>query len=1072
MTTTDISTSNFDAIWPPRPTATCGATSPATAQASRRRSSPAARACTSSTTRARATSTACRACSWCRSATAARNSPRPPPSRPRRWRSSRCGPTPRRRRSNWPSGSPDYAPGDLNRVFFTTGGGEAVETRLEAGQAVLQADRQTRQAQGDFAGDRLPRHPAGRAGHHRPAGVQGAVRAADARRVPGAQHQLLPGARAVRHRHQGVRPVLAADRIAEAIEFEGPDTVAAVFLEPVQNAGGCFPPPPGYFERVREICDEYDVLLVSDEVICAFGRIGSMFACDDFGYVPDIITCAKGMTSGYSPIGAMIASDRLFEPFNDGKTTFAHGYTFGGHPVSAAVALANLDIFEREGINDHVKDDGAGLPRDAGEAATTCRSSATCAARASSTASNWSRTRPPRRPSTTSRERLLRGFLTTGAVRGRPVLPRRRPRRPGRAAGSAADQRPGGVRRDRRDPARRADPGLGSPADPWRRLEVGSAACRRRAASRRSIPSGGSRRRSSTLPEFAPAVDHGRPCPGQRTRGRRRRRRRVRSGPASTTAALCGSRPTAASTTVVGDTGGRPLGLHVARDGRLLICDSPRGLLAMDPRHRRVRDAGRRGGRPTAAVLLERHRNSRRHNLFHRVDESLSPTRDYMGAILEARGTGQPVPARPRRHRGDARAPGCTSPTALTLTADGSALVFAETAGTTAVEVLADRAEGGNGHAAGGEPARHAGQPVDRRRRPDLVRVRHAGATPLADRLAPRCAGGAQVAVAAAVDDSQPKLEAGGLGRRLRPRDRRCGRRHAHEHPGFGLVTGLVEANGKLWLGSIGGPTVAHVDLAATALPWLEIDVSAAITSSTLANVDLAIRPYPVRHICNSDHISHSVAPRISALGSPNLRSRWRPSRSVSAARHRAGGGAFPAGTPGAGERRAQRRTGRDACPYQVSTPPAVDSSEVPEAGDPPQPLPVPAKPVGGDALAGCGVITAPGTPPVPDDVSAEAWLVADLDTGDVIAAKDPHGRHRPASIIKVLVAMQAHQGAADPQGGGGHRTTTRPPRAPRSASARAATTRSTTCCTACSCTPATTPPTRWPCSSAAWTPR
>ena len=146
-----------------------------------------------------------------------------------------------------------------------------------------------------------------------------------------------------------------ADRIAEAIEFEGPDTVAAVFLEPVQNAGGCFPPPPGYFQRVREICDEYDVLLVSDEVICAYGRIGSMFACNEFDYIPDIITSAKGLTSGYSPLGAMIASDRLFEPFNDGKTVFGHGYTFGGHPVSAAVALANLDIFEREGLNDHVK---------------------------------------------------------------------------------------------------------------------------------------------------------------------------------------------------------------------------------------------------------------------------------------------------------------------------------------------------------------------------------------------------------------------------------------------------------------------------------------------------------------------------------------------------------------------------------------------------------------------------------------------------------------------------------------------------------------------------------------------
>lgn len=97
-----------------------------------------------------------------------------------------------------------------------------------------------------------------------------------------------------------------------------------------------------------------------------------------------------------------------------------------------------------------------------------------------------------------------------------------------------------------------------------------------------------------------------------------------------------------------------------------------------------------------------------------------------------------------------------------------------------------------------------------------------------------------------------------------------------------------------------------------------------------------------------------------------------------------------------------------DGCPYRVSTPPAVDSSEVPTAGDPPQPMPVPGRPVGGDALSGCGVIVAAGTPPVPDDVSADAWLVADLDTGDVIAARDPHGRHRPASIIKVLVAMQS----------------------------------------------------------------
>lgn len=100
--------------------------------------------------------------------------------------------------------------------------------------------------------------------------------------------------------------------------------------------------------------------------------------------------------------------------------------------------------------------------------------------------------------------------------------------------------------------------------------------------------------------------------------------------------------------------------------------------------------------------------------------------------------------------------------------------------------------------------------------------------------------------------------------------------------------------------------------------------------------------------------------------------------------------------------------TDPNSCPYRDSTPPAVDSSEVPTAGDPPQPLPVPASPVGGEALSGCGVIVAAGTAPLPTDISAEAWLVADLDSGDVIAARDPHGRHRPASIIKVLIAMQA----------------------------------------------------------------
>jgi adenosylmethionine-8-amino-7-oxononanoate aminotransferase len=151
----------------------------------------------------------------------------------------------------------------------------------------------------------------------------------------------------------------AADQVAVAIENEGPDTVAAVFLEPVQNAGGCFPPPPGYFQRVREICDQYDVLLVSDEVICAFGRLGHLFGAERYGYQPDIITCAKGITSGYAPLGAMIASDRLMEPFLRDGAMFAHGYTFGGHPVSSAVGLRNLQIFEEEKILENVRDNEA-----------------------------------------------------------------------------------------------------------------------------------------------------------------------------------------------------------------------------------------------------------------------------------------------------------------------------------------------------------------------------------------------------------------------------------------------------------------------------------------------------------------------------------------------------------------------------------------------------------------------------------------------------------------------------------------------------------------------------------------
>ncbi|HEU5428183.1 MAG TPA: aspartate aminotransferase family protein [Actinocrinis sp.] len=253
-----------------------------------------------------------------------------------------------------------YAPGDLNKVFFTTGGGEAVETAWKLAKQYFKLTGKP---------NKYKVISRAVAYHGTP---QGALSITGLPALKAPFEPLVPGAHKVPNTNfyraaeisgveaLGQDPVAfgrwAADRIEQQILFEGPDTVAAVFLEPVQNAGGCFPPPPGYFQRVREICDKYDVLLVSDEVICAFGRLGTMFACDKFGYVPDMITCAKGMTSGYSPIGACIISDRLAEPFYEADNTFLHGYTFGGHPVSAAVALTNLDIFEREGLTKHVLD--------------------------------------------------------------------------------------------------------------------------------------------------------------------------------------------------------------------------------------------------------------------------------------------------------------------------------------------------------------------------------------------------------------------------------------------------------------------------------------------------------------------------------------------------------------------------------------------------------------------------------------------------------------------------------------------------------------------------------------------
>jgi hypothetical protein len=275
------------------------------------------------------------------------------------------------------------APGQLNRVFFTTSGSEAVESAWKLAKQYFKTIGQPGRykvisrdiayhgtSMGALAitglpGIKEPFEPMA------PGGV----------RVPNTNFYRAPEFVASDLEAFGR---WAADEIERAIEREGPESVAAVFLEPVQNSGGCFPPPPGYFARVREICDRHGVLLVSDEVICAFGRLGYYFGSQRYGYQPDIITFAKGVTSGYSPLGGMMVSDALMEPFGSGRedisgfesprraghtqgrgpsgtATFLHGVTFAGHPVSAAVALANLDVFEKEDLLGNVRANEGGF---------------------------------------------------------------------------------------------------------------------------------------------------------------------------------------------------------------------------------------------------------------------------------------------------------------------------------------------------------------------------------------------------------------------------------------------------------------------------------------------------------------------------------------------------------------------------------------------------------------------------------------------------------------------------------------------------------------------------------------
>jgi adenosylmethionine-8-amino-7-oxononanoate aminotransferase len=244
----------------------------------------------------------------------------------------------------------ELAPEHINRAFFVSGGSEAVESAWKLA-------RQYHSARGERRWKAVSRRTA----YHGTTMGALSINGIPALRTP--FEPLVPDVVHVRNTNRYHRPPDETEEeftqfllndLDEAIQQAGPETVAMVIFEPVQNAGGSFTPPAGYFQGVREICGRYGILLCADEVITGFGRTGDWFASLKYDIKPDIITCAKGLSSSYAAIGAVLVADKVYEAFDTGTSMFAHGITFGGHPVGCAIALKNLEIMERERIVEHV----------------------------------------------------------------------------------------------------------------------------------------------------------------------------------------------------------------------------------------------------------------------------------------------------------------------------------------------------------------------------------------------------------------------------------------------------------------------------------------------------------------------------------------------------------------------------------------------------------------------------------------------------------------------------------------------------------------------------------------------
>ena len=322
------------------------------------------------------------------------------------------------------------APGDLNRVFFVSGGSEAVESAWKLARQYHQA-----------RGERRWKAVARRVAYHGTTMGALSINGIAALRAP--FEPLVPDTLHVRNTNRYHRPpdeteeeftAFLLEDLDSAIEQAGPETVAMVIMEPVQNAGGAFTPPPGYWQGVREICDRYGILLCADEVITGFGRLGEWFGSELYDIKPDLVTCAKGLSSAYASIGAVIAADRVVEPFLERR-----------RDVHARDHVRRASGAVRDRAEEHRDHEArARSSRTCATTATpsaprsrscsTCRSSGDLRGTGYFYALELVKDKETRETFTDEEcETLLRGFLSPRAVREGPHLPCRRPRRPGRS---------------------------------------------------------------------------------------------------------------------------------------------------------------------------------------------------------------------------------------------------------------------------------------------------------------------------------------------------------------------------------------------------------------------------------------------------------------------------------------------------------------------------------------------------------------------------------------------------------------------------------------------------------------